>query len=117
MTSVIKALKHCNADVISRLPVVNLKPGHSDEEYDSTESYMIHLMDSLPVDSKEVKRETLRDLLLKLVYEMTMTRWPENVEQGDLKAYFLMRNEISIHQRCLVWVLRVLIPIPFSQEH
>lgn len=46
-------------------------------------------MDSLPVNSKEVKRETLRDPLLKLVYEMTMIGWLENVEQEDLKAYFL----------------------------
>lgn len=52
-------------------------------------------MDSLAVNSKEVKRETLRDPLLKLVYEMTMIGWLENVEQEDLKAYFLRRNEIS----------------------
>lgn len=102
--------KHCNADALSRLLVVNPEHGHSDEGYDSTELYMIHLMDSLPVNSKEVKRETLRDPLLKLVYELTMTGWPENVEQEDLKAYFLKRNEVSIHQGCLVWGLRVLIP-------
>lgn len=83
MTSVIKALKHCNADVISRLSVVNPEPGHSDEEYDSTESYKIHLMESLPVDSKEVKRENLRDPLFKLVYEMTTFGRPEIVEQED----------------------------------
>lgn len=34
-------------------------------------------MDSLPVNSKDVKRETLRDPLLKLVYEMTMIGWLE----------------------------------------
>lgn len=45
-------------------------------------------MDSLQVNSKEVKSETLRDPLLKLVYEMTMIGWLENVEQEDLKAYF-----------------------------
>lgn len=89
---------------------MNPEPGHSDEEYDSTESYIIHLMESLQVDSKEVKRETLRDPLFKLVYEMTLIGRPEIVEQEDLKAYFLRRNEISIHQRCLVWGLRVLIP-------
>lgn len=63
---------------------------------------MIRLMNSLQVNSKEVKREILHDVLLNVVYEMTMTGWPKNVEQKDLKSYFLRRNEISIHQGCLL---------------
>lgn len=66
-------------------------------------------MDSLAVNSKEVKWETLRDPLLKLVYEMTMIGWLENVEQEDLKAYFLRRNEISYIMD--IWF------IPFNQEY
>lgn len=42
----IKALKHCHADALSRLPVVDPEHGHSDKEYDSTELYMIRRMDS-----------------------------------------------------------------------
>lgn len=79
------------------MPIVNLEHGHSDEVYDSTELYMIHLMDSLPFYNKKVQRETLRNHWLKLVYVMTMTGCPKNVEQEDLKAYFLLRNNISIH--------------------
>lgn len=41
---------------------------------------MIYLMDSLVVNSKEVKREILRDFLFKLMYEMIMIEWFENVE-------------------------------------
>lgn len=59
-------------------------------------------MDSLAVNSKEVKRETLRDPLLKLVYEMTMIGWLENVEQEDLKAYRKSYGEVTIPHLCFV---------------
>lgn len=96
---------------------MNLEHGHSDEVYDSTELYMIHLMDSLPFYSKEVQRETLRNHWLKLVYVMTMTGCPKNVEQEDLKAYFLLRNNISIHKNVWFGDFECLHPIPFNQEY
>lgn len=46
---------------------------------------MTRLMNSLQVNSKEVKREILHDVLLNVVYEMTMTGWPKNVEQKLFK--------------------------------
>lgn len=64
MASVMKELKHCNADALPKLPSLYPENGHNDDENDSTELYMIQLLDSLPVNSKEMKRKTLMDPLL-----------------------------------------------------
>ncbi|XP_048775245.2 uncharacterized protein K02A2.6-like [Ostrea edulis] len=104
--------KHSNADALSRLLVPIGNEELNEESYDVTELYMIQQLDSLPVSSKEIQRETVKDTTLKVVYDMNASGWPASANNLNeaLKAYFTRRNEISIYQGCLFWGIRVIIP-------
>jgi hypothetical protein len=63
--------KHSNTDALSRLPDRTENEGFNEGAYDVTELYMIQQLDYIPVSSKEIQREMVRDTTLKVVYDMT----------------------------------------------
>ena len=62
----------------------------------------------LPVTSEAVARETRRDPVLARVHESIVKGWSARVD-GD-KPYYEWRNELTVHQGCILWGMRVVIP-------
>jgi len=62
----------------------------------------------LPVTYESVCNFTRKDPVLASVLNSTLTGdW---YDTPDLLPYYSRRNEISVHQGCLVWGLRVVVP-------
>ena len=98
--------KHCNADGLSRLPLQQTEK--EETEVDSSEVFHAIQFELLPVTSEAVARETRRDPILTRVYESIGKGWSIRIN-GD-KPYYELRNELTVHQGCIVWGIRVVIP-------
>ena len=96
--------EHANADALSRLPC-DLSPMK-----DEAEMFFFSGLDELPVDSKDISRDTWRDPVLARVLEYTLARWPNHVIEEELKPYFTRRHELTADQGCVLWGMRVMIP-------
>ncbi|XP_033733598.1 uncharacterized protein K02A2.6-like [Pecten maximus] len=103
--------RHANADCLSRLPLVSKK----ETEGDTVETFIVSHMDTLPVTSKEISRETLKDPTLSKVYTTVQRGWIEG-EDKCLGIFYNKRLEISIHQNCLFWGIRVIVPSALRQR-
>ena len=98
--------KHCNADGLSRLPLQQKE--REETEVDSSEVFHATQFEPLPVTSEAVARETRRDPVLSRVYESIVKGWSGRVD-GD-KPYYERRNELTVHQGCILWGMTVVIP-------
>ena len=98
--------KHCNADGLSRLPLQQKE--REEMEVDSSEVFHATQFEPLPVTSEAVARGTRRDPVLARVYESIVKGWCARV--GGDKPYYERRNELTVHQGCILWGMRVLIP-------
>lgn len=78
-------------------------------EMDTVDICMMSQIDILPVTSKEIARETLKDPTLTKVYTAVQNGWANN-DDKTLGAFYNRRTEISLHQNCLVWGIRVIVP-------
>ncbi|XP_033761200.1 uncharacterized protein LOC117342978 [Pecten maximus] len=103
--------RHVNADCLSRLPLVSKQ----ETEGDTVETFIVSHMDTLPVTSKEISRETLKDPTLSKVYTTVQRGWIED-EDKCLGIFYNKRVEISIHQNCLFWGIRVIVPSTLGQR-
>ena len=102
--------KHCNADMLSRLP----RTVKSELPVDNM-IYSLQI-DTLPVTSDEIKAETLNDHVLKRVLEFLQNgKWPDKITD-DIKPYYNKRNELSIEEGIILWGLRVIIPVKFRNK-
>lgn len=97
--------QHTNADGLSRLAVANSQA----ERVDAVEVFHAAQLEALPLTSAVVKRETRRDPILSEVYDYTMTGWPANYSK-EVRPYLQRKDEITAHQECLLWGMRVIIP-------
>ena len=98
--------KHCNADGLSGLPLQQKEL--EEMGVDSSEVFHANQFVSLPVTSEAVARETRRDPVLATVHESIVKEWSTRVD-GD-KPYYERRNELTVHQGCILWGMRVVIP-------
>ena len=64
--------EHANADALSRLPC------------DLSPMTFFSGLDELPVDSKDISRDTRRDPVLARVLEYTLAGWPNHVIEEEL---------------------------------
>ena len=100
------ATEHCKADGLSRLPLQQKE--RKETEVDSSEVFHATQFVPLPVTSKAVARETRRDPVLTRVYELIVKGWSAPLD-GD-KSYYKRRNELTVHQGCILWAIREVIP-------
>ena len=98
--------KHCNADGLYRLPLQQTE--REETEIDSSEVFHATQFELLPVTSEAVARETRRDPTLARVYESIVKGWSVHID-GD-KPYYERCNELTVHQECILWGIRVVIP-------
>lgn len=101
--------RHNNADALSRLPVQN---DTDTKTADADDVFHMSQIDDLPVTSAEVQRETRKDKVLASVLNQTMNGW-ENTDNKTLNPYYNRRNEITVSHGCLMWGIRVIIPVKF----
>lgn len=81
--------EHSNADASSRLPF-DLSPTKEEAEM-----LFFSGLDELPVDSKDISRDTRRDPVLSRVLEYTFAGWPNYFTEEELKPYFTHRHELT----------------------
>jgi len=89
--------EHGNADALSHLRCNN--PPLKEE----AELYFFSGLEELPVDAKDISRESRRDPVLARVLNYTLTEWPNYVSSKEWKPYFTRRHELTADQGCVLW--------------
>ena len=82
--------KHANADALSLLPLESISPAIGEADI-----FQVSYFDELPVTAKQINQATSRDPVLSRVLELTLNGWPEVVQDGNMKPYFVRRHELS----------------------
>ena len=98
--------EHCNAGGLSRPPLQ--QKDLEEMGVDSSEVFHASQFVPLPVTSEAVARGTRRDPVLARVHESIVKGWSARI-YGD-KPYYERRNELTVHQGCILWGMRVVIP-------
>ena len=57
-----------------------------------------------------VKKWTSRNTTLARVQQYMQGGWPNHVKDEDLRPYWNRRLELTIHNGCLIWGNRVVVP-------
>lgn len=96
--------EHGNADVVSRLPYSS--PPLKDED----DIFFFSGLGDLPVDVKDISRESRGDPVLVRGLNYILTVWPIYVSDGQLKPYFTCKHGLTADQGCVLWGMRVIIP-------
>ncbi|XP_064476257.1 uncharacterized protein K02A2.6-like [Ornithodoros turicata] len=99
---------HC----LSRLPVKNDGSKVTDVV---SEFYSIRL-DTFPVQSSDIARETARDDVLARVTHYVLKGWPRKATDDDLKPYYVRKLELTYFRGCLMWGARVVVPHKLKKE-
>lgn len=90
---------HANADALSRLPL----PDTASSTPESGENvFVMQVLESTPVDAGKIKAESRRNPVRARVCKI--------VPDVDLRPYYNRRNELRLHDGCLLWGNRVLVP-------
>lgn len=96
---------HANCDGLSRLPL----PNTTQEEIDVAEVHHLGEVQKTPLNYKDVQRFTQKDVILSnVLYSVMSNRW-SNID-GEYSKYFYKRIELSVHNGCILWGTRVVIP-------
>ena len=98
--------QHGNADGLSRLPL----PTEAPSTDDAACLFNIGQIQALPVTVTEVTRATRSDKVLSRVFNFVRNGWPREVSQ-DLQPYKSRQEEIVLQSGCLLWGVRVIIPV------
>ena len=99
--------EHCNADMLSRLPKT---VKHAEKTDESMEVFAVQMEEAL-LDAKLVAKETKRDPIMSKVLAYVVDGWPNRLDcDGEMKAYWSRKTELSVELGCLTWGSRVVIP-------
>ena len=105
--------KHGNADALSRLP--HGKPEENAEDK-AVELFQLTQLESVPITDAEIKRETQKEKILSQVYRCTMEGWIMKPEEKCLQPFYARRDELTIEQGCLLWGIRVIVPVKYRRD-
>ena len=97
---------HSNADALSRVPLQEI-PAQTEIPVELV-LLMEHLADS-PVTAKQIQVWTRRDPVLSTVLHYLQHGWPTKVD-STLSNYSSRSTELSVHEGCILWGNRVVIP-------
>nr|XP_023659478.1 uncharacterized protein K02A2.6-like [Paramormyrops kingsleyae] len=95
---------HANADALSRLPVTEVVREEAHEQV-----LMMDLLDDALLDTSQIKRWTVTDVILSQVHDHVLKGWPTQVG-SHLKPYFQRRLELSARDVCVLWGTRLIVP-------
>ena len=98
---------HEDCDALSRLPL----PTESIKTPAPAEYVqLIQMLDDSPVTSGDIRNWTQRDPVLSRVQRYVLTCWPESDE--TTQQFHRVRQELSIHEGCVMRGARVAVPTP-----
>lgn len=80
------------------------------------EIYNLSQIDNLPVIANDVKHETRRDPTMSKVLDLTLNGWTYKSQDERLKPFYMRRNELSVQNGCLMWGIRLIIPIKLRNK-
>ena len=99
---------HGNCDALSRLP---LQSPHSAKTPAPAEYVqLIENLNDSPVTSTHIRTWTQRDPVLSRVHRYLLTGWPES--DITTTQYHKVRDELSIHDGCVMRGARIIVPEP-----
>lgn len=106
------ATDHYNANGLSRPPLLE----HEKEKQGTIDTFLINHIKSLPICCTDVSRETRFDTTLSLDVEMVSAgRFPSAKDiDNSLAPYLVWKDELTVHQGCLKWGNRIVIPTKLS---
>lgn len=99
-----KSDAHCNADVLSTLPLPVTKP-----ESNTVDIFYFREVGKAPVSAAQVKRKTRSGSELSAVIDIIIKGQPAG-DSPNLKPYTGRRLELLVQSGCLLWGRRVVIP-------
>ena len=99
---------HGNSDCFSRLPLPD-----TEENVEDTDRVLLlnDLQDCSFVSAKQISTWTKRDKVLSSVHEYLLKGWSNNDRRPELQPYKNRRHELSVHDGCILWGSRVVIPM------
>ena len=105
---------HANADALSRLPLPEVPA------VNQTPPELVLLADHLsnsPVTATQIRDQTRKDPQLAPVVQFVQQGWPSSCrEQDQFAPFFDKKTELSIHEGCLLWGSRVIVPTPCRES-
>ena len=92
--------------MLSRLPLPEtpvdvLMPGET--------VLVLDMLLSLPVTVEQIRQWTTNDPILSRVRTLVQQGW-QDTNDVDLKPFQKCRNELSLHDGCILWGSRVVVP-------
>ncbi|XP_031551682.1 uncharacterized protein K02A2.6-like [Actinia tenebrosa] len=101
-----------NADAFSRLP---LPVSRQVQEEDRV--LLIQELEGFPLTAEQIRTWTQRDPVLAHVKEYLLRGWPDDSTLDDplMRPYQTKKLELSVHEGCVLWGARVVIP-PVGRE-
>ena len=106
--------QHGNADLLSRLPLpCDIKT----ETLPGETILLVQSLSSSPGTAEQMKLLTDRDPILSKVKEMVLTGgFTADGGNDDLKPFQRRREELSLHDGCILWGNRVVVPTKARQR-
>ena len=105
-------LQHGNADMLSRLPLPD-KP--TSVSVPGETILLLDMLNSLPVTATQIKQATDRDPVLSSVRTMLQTGWKTSADEA-LQPFQQRQIELSVHDGCILWGTRVVVPPPLRNK-
>ena len=105
------------ADFLSRSVPIENNIEIDDKGIDK--SSIVHFISDIflkPITVNEIRKETERDEILRIVINHLKNGWPRNVNDVKLRPYFLCRLELSLENGCLLRGHKVIIPAVFRDR-
>ena len=104
--------EHSNADGLSRLP---LPQNEKSNVRIGVDVFNVAQIDSLPVTAARLGQATRRDRVLGKVWRYTKSGWPQECP-AHLQPYWTRRHELTVEGDCLLWGIRVLVPLSLQER-
>ena len=98
-----------NCDALSRLPL----PAAPATVPSPPETIrLLEFMDASPVTASDIRTATRRDPVLSAVLRYVLSGWPDAAYQlaADFAPYRARHSELSVHDGCLLWGGRLVVP-------
>ena len=100
--------QNANADVLSRLPLAD---GPSQVPLPEETVLLLEALQFSPITAAQIKAWTDHDPILSQVRDLVMKGWTTTTNP-ELSPYQRRKDELSIHDGCLLWGSRVIVPPP-----
>nr|XP_029717330.1 uncharacterized protein K02A2.6-like [Aedes albopictus] len=101
-----KGVSNKVADFLSRSPVLCCEDDDINDEEAMYLQFIEYETRSL-VERKQLIVETRRDPALSRVVNYVKTGWPTNVQDPELKKFFVRRTELLVEEEVLMWGYRI----------